>query len=116
MGVKKKRKKNRKTNEHEDDTDLPTILRGHRYFFRVFVEHRFRLNSEFPAKLRAPCNSNRDGEGKEIWRGKKKEKEKEEKGEKKKGGEGDPLSGGREWKNSTSAGGDLCRILLDVEF
>lgn len=45
---------------------------------------------------------------------KKKEKEKEERGEKK--GEGDPLSGGREWKNSTSAGGDLCRILLDVEF
>lgn len=47
---------------------------------------------------------------------KKKEKEKEERGEKKKGGEGDPLSGGREWKNSTSAGRDLCRILLDVEF
>lgn len=45
-----------------------------------------------------------------MERKKKKKKEK-----KKKGGEGDPLSGGREWKNSTSAG-DLCRILLDVEF
>lgn len=85
MGVKKKRKKNRKTNEHEDDTDLPTILRGHRYFFRVFVEHRFRLNSEFPAKLRAPCNSNRDGERKEIWRGKKKRRKKKKEGKKRKG-------------------------------
>lgn len=64
MKKKKEKRKNRKTNEHdEDDTDLPTILRGHRYFFRVFVEHRFRLNSEFPAKLRAPCNSNRGGGG-----------------------------------------------------
>lgn len=79
-----KKKKNRKTNEHdEDDTDLPTILRGHRYFFRVFVEHRFRLNSEFPAKLRAPCNSNRGGGKRRYGEEKKGEREREKrKGEK----------------------------------
>lgn len=106
---KKERKKIGKRREQDRTTRIwQRFYPGIDIFFVSLSSIDSGSTRNFPAKLRAPCNSNKGGEKGDMERKKKK------KGR----GEGDPppLSGGREWKNSSSAGGDLCRILLDVEF
>lgn len=109
MGVKKKRKKIGKRTSTRTTRICQRFYAGIDIFFVSLSS----IDSGSTRNFRRNCVHRviptEMGRGRRYGEEKKRRK-------KKKGGEGDPLSGGREWKNSTSAGGDLCRILLDVEF